>query len=253
MANCPACGTDVPANHEFCPACLASVDAAPPLPTVAAPLPDTGRAADATNFLSPPEPAPPPEHPCPTHPGYPVGGTCSRCGKFVCIRCDPELASTAQPMCEECRARIQKEAPEGIGGWLWLPFINLCLSPFGFIVSIFQSAAGIIKVTSAAHPRVGLAVLNGVEALVHAGLLGYSIFTLVRFIQRRKEAPRLLIGLYVMVFAYSVMDSVAASEVLPNSGGLAEVGARVARASVGLALWTPYLLISQRVKRTFTR
>jgi hypothetical protein len=264
MATCPACGSDVPADREFCPACLASarVVAEPtsalppprPLPTAAATAPDVvSHGAEATHFLSAPRAPAELEHPCPLHPGYPVGGTCSRCGKFVCIRCDPELASTSLPMCEACRGRIQNETPEGIGGWLWLPFINLCLAPLGSVVQIFQAAAGIVRVTSLTPPRVGLAVLIGVEALFNAALFGYSIFTLVRFIQRRKEAPKLLIGLYVTVFAFAVLDSVAVSEMFPGHWSATEVAGRIARASIGLALWTPYLLTSQRVKKTFTR
>jgi hypothetical protein len=262
MATCPACGAEAPADREFCPACLASVRVAPfapaspapdPVPTAIASEPDAGRPADAKHFLDAPVPAADIEHPCPLHPGYPVGGTCSRCGKFVCIRCDPDLATTAQPLCEACRVRLNREAPEGIGGWLWLPLISLVLSPVSAVVQIFKSAASVIDVTSRASPRTALAVVIGLEGFFFAAQFGYSIYVLVRFLQRRKDAPRLLIALYVGVFAFTVLDNVVVAEIGAGHWSGSVVAGRILRSMVGVAIWTPYLLTSRRVKKTFTR
>jgi hypothetical protein len=50
-------------------------------------------------------PAPVPDTPCAKHPSRPLAGTCSRCGKFICIDCAPELATHPEEPCEECKAR----------------------------------------------------------------------------------------------------------------------------------------------------
>jgi hypothetical protein len=147
----------------------------------------------------------------------PVAGTCPRCGKFVCARCAPRALDN-DLMCTDCVARTTPEGGEGIGGWLILPAIGVVLTPIAGL-------AGMVAALSTAP----------FQACLSGGLGIYGLICAVTFFQRKRNAPMLMIGLYI------------ANAVVGMSMGS---GIR----SVGLAtVWIAYFLRSERVKRTFVR
>lgn len=50
---------------------------------------------------------------CIQHPGFPVGGSCQRCGEPVCVRCAPSLTGSGPVRCMRCRPREEGVRPAG--------------------------------------------------------------------------------------------------------------------------------------------
>jgi hypothetical protein len=238
---CPACRTLIDEGLEFCPACLGALDpkavAAPPL----AP-PQVEPVSFAERF--------PAEQPCAEHPAFPIAGTCPRCGRFVCIRCAPDLATKATADCADCAgfSTRSRPAPHGIGGWLILVAIAVVLGPVGMGLR-----AGIVFLELARdHARAGhLLVIQWEVAAVYAfgaAIAVYQLGVAVAFFARKRFAPRLIIAamaLYVVFCLVRLLvETGADSLVAQNSDALM-------RSLVPAAIWIPYLLVSKRVKATF--
>lgn len=213
---CPACEREVPLGESLCPACLSPVEAeAPAAPRVDTPAPESAV-----------EPASAPTTHCPLHPDMPVAGTCARCGSFVCIRCTRDVLTQKAPLCPACSER-RVAAPEGIGGWLLLPALYVVLQPLlglgGGALSLWVSMTG------------------GSRDVIFLGgpLLAYGVFSTwvaVQFFRKKASAPGLFIAMLVV-----------------NVGLAVAVHSDPARAVVVAAVWTPYFLMSSRVKATFVR
>ncbi len=218
---CPSCGS-LNDGTLLCMTCGRELGDEPKRAPRAEPAiePSTvGVTGEPVQQAAPPAPAPALEHPCPVHPELPVGGTCSRCGKFVCIRCAPKLAEGSS-LCTDCIARQPAASDaEGIGGWLVLPAITVVLTPLAGVVMAF-----------------GALVAGEFLALLLGGLLaGYGGFTAFNFFSRTRQAPLLMIGFYSLSIIANLLMNQA-----PASAGWGVV-------------WIIYFLRSERVKRTFVR
>jgi len=171
---CPACGTEVESEIDYCPSCLGGLprdrpaaaatdvkQAEPvpgPLQPAAPPAAADANAAPATPFQV-----------CPKHPDFPRAGTCSRCGSFICVRCEPDLATTASPLCVDCRERAQKadrdtRIPQLEREVFWL------LVAFGVIVGGLFSLPAIV---TGINERALVYLLAGVPTGI--GLIGIGV------------------------------------------------------------------------------
>lgn len=216
--HCPACQREVPLGESLCPACLSPVEVDSP----AAPPP----APAAADPVEGPQPVGASVTHCPAHPDMPVAGTCARCGSFVCIRCTRDVLTKKAPLCVACSER-RAAPPRGIGGWLLLPAFYVVLQPLlglgGGALGLWVSASGRSK---------DAAFLSG-------PLLAYGAFSTwvaVQFFRRKASAPALYIAMLVV-----------------NVGLAVALNSDPARAVVVAAVWTPYFLMSSRVKATFVR
>jgi hypothetical protein len=79
---------------------------------------------------------------CPTHPGMPSNGVCTRCGAFMCETCGPTVA---RRLCAACKAR----APDPI--LFAAPYRNLVLS-FGLQLLLWFASTAAPKLA----PIIGL-------------------------------------------------------------------------------------------------
>ncbi|MEW6433199.1 MAG: DUF2569 domain-containing protein [Myxococcota bacterium] len=215
---CPACEREVPLGESLCLACLSPVEVkAPAAPRVATPSSETAAPTGAESAKA--------TH-CPIHPDMPVAGTCARCGSFMCIRCTRDVLTQQAPLCAACSER-RAAPPQGIGGWLLLPALYVVLQPLlglvGGALGLWVSATGVSK---------DAAMLSG-------PLLAYGAFATwvaVQFFRKKASAP----GLYIAMLVVNVGLAVA-------------LDSDPARAVVVAAVWTPYFLLSSRVKTTFVR
>lgn len=133
MKRCEWCDARLEDDELICPTCQREVREAPRAP--APPLDEPAvESSDASSPGSEPLAAPQvpntsgagldaaPTASCPVHPDMPAPSTCSRCGRFVCIRCVPELATkTAGVICPECSQRAdlaeaREELPKRMRG-----------------------------------------------------------------------------------------------------------------------------------------
>jgi len=204
---CPSCGSEIEAELEFCPSCLgglprdhvsAASPSPPPTPAAPAPAPEPPASAPATL----------PDEPCPKHPDFPRAGTCSRCGAFICARCEPSIAITARPLCADCRQRAErsdraKKVPDlereiflllvgfgiVVGGLFSIPLLLIGLQPraLGFVLIGGPPALGMLAlgVLYRLTHRAGIAWAGVIVSLIGTAVflaiigLGFNLLTLL--------------------------------------------------------------------------
>ena len=151
---------------------------------------------------------------------------------------------------------------KGIGGWLWLPLLQLVWTLIMIVVSTIgrlkaHPPAAVIHDT-AGHPI--FLMLAVVAAAVMLAQLLLGLFCLVRFLQKREELPRLMtiwygigIALGVLVPIQFALDQdlfATAIDVTATSTGLG-FSSTINIAIFGLFI--VYFEVSKRVKNTFVR
>lgn len=145
----------------------------------------------------------------------------------------------------------------GIGGWLVLLAIGLVLRPLMFLASL-------IKVGEATSMDNWIALTTFGRSTYHAlwapmllgelaaglGQLVFSLLLVVLFFQRRSSFPRLGILLLAASVVLQATD-VAAGSLLPAGRIEPTDVAQVVRSAFYVAIWSAYLLRSERVGSTF--
>ncbi len=147
---------------------------------------------------------------------------------------------------------------EGIGGFLFLPAIGLCLSPLLRGYQMLADEAAILRLPEILHmayPDQGWSLLAyGVFAQAYnIGMLVFNVLLVILFFKRRTSVPLLVkvfysavaLGLMLDAFLYALLD-------VEQLSGLAYSTNDLLRAIVSAAIWVPVFHLSERVKRTFT-
>lgn len=117
-------------------------------------------------------------------------------------------------------------APEGIGGWLILPLVGLCVGMGSGVINVIQLATAFH-----AHPQPRIGFL----LLLFVVLLLFSAFVCYLFVGKHRWTPAAYIALLLT-------NAFAAGFYSPTG---------LARGVVACAIWIPYFATSTRVKRTF--
>jgi hypothetical protein len=152
--------------------------------------------------------------------------------------------------------------PQGIGGWLILPVIQLIVTPIGFTYlllgnywPIFRDGTWEQLTTpgSAAYhalyaPLLTFEIIGGLVIIVLA------IATLVLLLRKSKKTANFAIAWWSVSVVYAVSDyflpdliPAVAEQSSPNDA------ARPIWAIATAAIWIPYFIFSRRVKATFVR
>lgn len=149
-----------------------------------------------------------------------------------------------------------KEAPQGVGGWLLLPAIGLCLFPFYALYSlavddwpIFQLGIWGSLTTPGAqayHPLWAPTLIGGIAANVI-----FIAFDLALVFLLFRKSPRFPKAFVLFALLNLAFVSGIALAVWHIAGSAAAVVTEVARAAVLVAVWVPYMLVSKRVRNTF--
>ncbi len=245
---CPSCERPVDVLDTHCPACLTRVDA-----------PAERRPAAAVVIAPPaqpvPEEVPVPVVPrCGTHPEMPAALTCDRCGRYVCVQCDPEVLTESRRTCPECLAR-EATGLNGIRGWLILPALHLVLGLFAQGSGLVRAALGLFGYgVSALMTRVETGVVSVLlyEAVASLGMLAFGGYVALRFFSRRQNAPNLMVAFYLLNLVNLVMDGALAGLLLEPEHKVPSSVPDVAKALVAAVVWGWYFQVSKRVKATFT-
>jgi heme exporter protein CcmD len=127
---------------------------------------------------------------------------------------------------------------EGISGWLIPPLIALVLNPFAYVYLSFSYIQAFIGNRTDVIPLVGglLSFVLGV----------YTLYCLVRFLQKKRQVQVLMIILYVLMFVDALLEIVFThSEIYQEQD--------FTRISVAAPVWILYFIRSSRVKNTFVR
>ncbi len=146
-------------------------------------------------------------------------------------------------------------APANFGGWLIIPLLSTCISPLLMIYNLFEGDSGFFLQNTWAQMDVTDKLISGhmifsIEFLMNVILLANTIFVIVLFLKKRDILPNRIIWMF---FAYNLFVQILDMTMLAIDGY--DLGydswKELTRSVIGAAIWIPYFLNSQRVKRTF--
>lgn len=145
----------------------------------------------------------------------------------------------------------------GIGGWLIVLGISLVLRPLVLLASLSKLGQAMSMENWTALTTFGSSTYNALwaplllaELAVWLGQLVFSLLLLILFFRRRSSFPRLAVALLV-AFAVAQAGDVAMGSLLPATGVQPADIAQVAKTALYVAIWSTYLLCSERVRSTF--
>jgi hypothetical protein len=140
-----------------------------------------------------------------------------------------------------------------IEGWLYLPAFGVLLSPVVMIYSFAtdtQMINGQAWVSHFVNGNPGLFVVALVEQIYNIGILVFAILMIVLFFQRRSSVPRLMIYYYAVPLIWLIVNPIIVAIIAPGLNTNDPTNA-IIRSVIASAIWIPYFMTSQRVKRTF--
>jgi hypothetical protein len=149
---------------------------------------------------------------------------------------------------------------QGIGGWLILVAIGLCVSPIlqvltiaTSLVPIFTNGSWNVLTTprSPAYHPLWAAVIP-LELVMNVVFIAAEVLLLVWFFGKSRRFPAAMIVYLFVVFAFVALDYFLAQAIpaVAEQNDAESRGAFV-RAGVSCAIWMPYFARSKRVKATF--
>lgn len=180
-------------------------------------------------------------------------GSCSRCGRFVCVTCARFIEG--QRWCETCEPTAAEPRP--IGGWLVLAMLMLVLMPFRLLAT---AALFVSELRTLEDPAAIFEEVNREWLMVNALNLGTSLLTttlacitFVHAVRKRKAAILWFQAVFstslVLNALFHVYNSVA---VTPAPGERSPWGS-MAWSTFVTVLWLRYFQNNERVKQTFVR
>ena len=156
---------------------------------------------------------------------------------------------------------LESERLQGLGGWLILVGLGLCLGPFLRVGLLLKSWEGYFSIhvwqtyalpqSDQYHPLYAPLLVG--ELLSNIALMGMNILALAMFFAKRKTFPKVYILLLCLGAVFLITDDLVSRQIpflAANHPAAVPVGTRSAFTAI---LWTSYMLKSQRVKLTFVR
>lgn len=189
---------------------------------------------------------------------------CPKCGAAIplymrnCPHCDFDSSS------KEAAQMVAKDPLDGIKGWLILVAIRVYLAPLALGVALFSEFAAFgdpsITELAKAYPTYVSLMWLGV-ALAVINFAG-AIFVLYLFVKKRKSLPKwwitfelytlaitFIVPLFYYLYAVSALNLSVAYTDFFEPGELR----MLIKSVLSSCIWIPYMLVSKRVKATFTR
>ena len=151
--------------------------------------------------------------------------------------------------------------PAGIGGWLILVAVGLCLTPVRIAVELVRGLRPLEPATwhaittpgtRAYHPLFGPLIVG--ELVVNAALLIWAGVLLYLFFAKRRSFPAMMITFMITRVLFQAADLGVALMIPATAArtGPAVYGA-LAGAILVTLIWVPYFIRSRRVESTFIR
>lgn len=140
-----------------------------------------------------------------------------------------------------------------IGGWLVLPAVGLVLVSFWYLAGLRDVVTALNAVPFSAY-GLDFAVWLGVEtAFTVVSAVAWGLLT-VSFFKRRSSVTLLFTAFIAAHVVFATFDSILVDALAPDA--LAGPGTELTSSDILLplifgAVWIPYFLVSERVKRTF--
>lgn len=151
-----------------------------------------------------------------------------------------------------------RDGPEGLGGWLILPTIGLCLTPLQGLLQL-ADYSGLNENLQFLTPAQTAFIL--VEAVANFALtVVMPVVLLVMLFTKKRSFPRLYVGWAVANLVFVLLDLIAAKILFGAIYEAAEMNLldgetaqSLFRAIVLVGIWVPYMLSSRRVRNTFVQ
>ncbi|HTX22661.1 MAG TPA: DUF3857 domain-containing protein [Candidatus Aquilonibacter sp.] len=164
--------------------------------------------------------------------------------------------------CPPVLPSVEGHQLQGLGGWLILIAIGLCVSPFIRILTISQNWEGYFSnqvwQTVAMPQGESYDPLYGplliFELLGNIFMFGLNLLLLCLFFSKRRPFPKLFIALIFGQATFLILDDVGCA-LIPSLHSDATVRDHTdaIRATIYAIVWTLYIVRSRRVKATFIR
>lgn len=193
----------------------------------------------------------------------------------ICPQCSTENLDEAT-FCFNCGAKlddvsIHKEStseesiysePEkdysSIGGWLILLGIGIFFGPLilmGQVTQMYSDIADAITAISDATSNAynpSLAFFIKIEKFINWSLVLLSFYLWFLFFGKKRDFRIWFIAINLFSIIFIVADAIIISNLVPGISGFdADVIKQLFRSILYSIIWIPYLLISQRAKKTF--
>jgi hypothetical protein len=197
------------------------------------------------------------------HLNGPHDRVCASCGRLLPI---PDDAGSLEPRAA-APAMADLSQLRGLGGWLILVGLGLCLGPVAQYSVLFRDTkllltgnAGLLADSYTAVHTAGYSWFLGFEVLVESGLLGANIWLLFLFFKKRYSFPRAYLLFLFASVAFVLLKYgfflhafwTASGQV---RGGLDEAMSEqeinAASSILTVLIWSLYITKSKRVKATF--
>jgi hypothetical protein len=154
-----------------------------------------------------------------------------------------------------------KNELKGLNGWLILVGIGVLIMPVRLLISgikIFKPIldkdvwAALTTIGSAAYNPLWAPLLIG-EVFYNVLMFGSSLVLVYSFFFKRSYFPKLFIVVAITSLLITVFDAWVVTIILPNESLFdADTTQAVRRNLMTSIVWVPYMLLSKRVKATFT-
>jgi magnesium-transporting ATPase (P-type) len=150
---------------------------------------------------------------------------------------------------------------KGLGGWLVLVGLGLILSPFiqiKFLYDVFWIPIHDGQWSDAINPASPNYVPNFKavaisEAAINALLIALGVWLIYLFFRKRRLFPATYICWLLACILVTVIDAIVATHVLSMEQIFdLETTKSLVKMVIHAAIWVPYMLLSRRVKNTFT-
>ena len=151
--------------------------------------------------------------------------------------------------------------PSGIGGWLYVVAVGLCVAPIRIAAEIVKGLRPLDPATwhavttpgtHAYHPLFGLLIVG--ELVVNAALLIWAGALLYLFFAKRRSFPVVMITFMITRVVFQAAD-LGVALMIPATA--ARIGPAVYGALAGgvvvTLIWVPYFIRPRRVEAIFTR
>lgn len=151
---------------------------------------------------------------------------------------------------------------KGLGGWLIVVAIGIVLNPIfisyqlsqGLFPMFFDGTLAIMSDPSSEYYIEGFAGLFYLELSLNIILLLAELTLLFLFFYKHKMFPTAFIAVVIATPIVMLIHAIAISQVIPGVDIFdAETTFYLVRSVFYAAIWIPYMLVSERVKKTFTR
>jgi len=151
---------------------------------------------------------------------------------------------------------------EGLGGWLILVAIGILASPirigaqlYPIYSEIFSTGAWEALTTpgSETYNSLWAPILIG-EITINGGLILAWLFLAFLFFFKKKIFPKCYIGILLFTLVFVLVDAFVVKLIIPDDPVFdADTIQELSRALIATVIWVPYMIISKRVKLTFTK